>query len=269
MYMLNSKIGFIGCGNIATAIISGAVGVGYIKYENLYLFDTDSEKTKPFLEKGAAVCSLASELVSLCDFVFLTVKPQIYETVLTDIVDSASDTCFISVAAGITIDYVKKLLGFDAPVIRVMPNTPLLCGKGASALVLRSPVTDEQFNFIKEMFSCSGECASVDEKLINTVTAISGSAPAYILRFAKVLIDFGVQNGLSCEDAEKLVLATVSGSGELAKNSVCSIDTLIKNVTSPNGTTYAGLCSMDETGFDASLKASLEATLKRAEELTK
>ena len=269
MCMFNSKIGFIGCGNIANAIIGGAVGVGYIKYENLYLFDTDSDKIAPFLEKGAAVCGSAKELVSLCDFVFLTVKPQIYEAVLSSIADSASGTCFISVAAGITVDYVKKLLGFDAPVIRVMPNTPLLCGKGASALVKRAPVTEERFEFIKGLFACSGECVSVDEKLINTVTAISGSAPAYVLRFAKALIDFGVQNGLSAEDAEKLVLATVSGSGELAINSDCSIDTLIKNVTSPNGTTYAGLCSMDKTGFDASLTAALEATLQRAEELTK
>ncbi len=267
--MSSKKIGFIGCGNIASAIIGGGLAAGYIKYNNLFLFDTNCAKTKAFCSEGATLCKSAKELVSLCDYVFLTVKPQIYDIVLSEIAPFSKDTCFVSVAAGITIDYVKKLLGYDAPVIRVMPNTPLLVGEGASALVLREPVSSEQFDFVSELFSCSGQCVSVDEKLINTVTAISGSAPAFILRFAKVLIEFGVKNGMSYEDSATLVLATVYGSGELAFCSEESIDTLIKNVTSPNGTTYAGLCSMDKTGFDSSLNECLEATLKRAEELTK
>ncbi len=263
------KIGFIGCGNIASAIIGGACSIGYIKYENIYLFDPDSLKTEPFSEKGAVVCNSARELVSLCDYIFLTVKPQIYDTVLSDIAVLSNGKCFVSVAAGITIDYVKKLLGFDAAVIRVMPNTPLMFGGGATAIVCREPVSYDDFSFVRQLFLCSGACVEVSEELINTVTAISGSAPAYVLRFINVLINFAVSNGMSEDDAKTLILATVSGSALMAEESDDTIDTLIKNVTSPNGTTYAGLCSMDNTGFDSSLKECLEATLKRAQELTK
>ncbi len=267
--MYTKKIGFIGCGNIASAIIGGATDSGYIKFENLFLFDTDASKTEPFCREGATLCSSAKELVILCDFVFLTVKPQIYDVVLSEISGLSTSTCFVSVAAGISIDYVKKYLGVDTSVIRAMPNTPLVCREGATALVHTSPVTNEDFLFVKELFLCSGVCVEVDEKLINTVTAISGSAPAYVLRFAKGLINFGVENGLSSEDSARLVLATIYGSAKMAFNSEESIDKLIMNVTSPNGTTYAGLCSMDETGFDDSLKACLKATCNRAEELTK
>ncbi len=267
--MSEKKIGFIGCGNIANAIISGACGLGYIKYENLFVFDTDKTKTVAFSDKGANLCSSSVELVSKCDYVFLTVKPQIYDIVLKEIAPYSSNTCFISVAAGITTRYVKQLLGFDAPVIRVMPNTPLMYGNGATALVQNEQVSNDDYSFIRNLFACSGVCVDVDEKHINTVTAISGSAPAFVLRFAKTLIEFAVRSGMSEDDAKKLVLGTVSGSVIMADKSDADIDTLIKHVTSPNGTTYAGLCSMDETGFDDSLNACLAATRNRAEELTK
>ncbi len=267
--MSSKKIGFIGCGNIASAIIGGAISAGYIKHENLYIFDTDSTKTNVFTEGGATLCGSSTELVSVCDYVFLTVKPQIYDCVLSEIATVSNGKCFISVAAGITVGFVKSYLGENASVIRVMPNTPLMVGKGAVAMCHYPSVSKEDFSFIKDMFACSGVIATVSEELINIVTAISGSAPAYVLRFAKNLIDFAVANGMTEEDAKSLVLATVGGSAELARLSADSVDTLIRNVTSPNGTTYAGLCSMDATDFDKSVNDCLEATRIRAEELTK
>ncbi len=267
--MKNLKIGFIGCGNIAMAIISGALKSGYIKSDNLYLFDTDSEKYKHFSFEGATSCASAEEVVQCCNYVFLTVKPQIYDTVLEQIRNVSHGVCFVAVAAGITVSHIKQVLGFDSAVIRVMPNTPLMYGMGASALVKQAPVTDSQYDFIKGFFSCSGITVDVDEDEINTVTAISGSAPAYALRFAKNLIQFAIENGMSEDNAKALVLQTLSGSAFMAKSSLNDIDALIKNVTSPNGTTYAGLCSMDENNFDGVLNACLGATLKRAEELTK
>ena len=267
--MSSKKIGFIGCGNIASAIIGGACGMGYINYDNLYLFDTDSSKTDAFVKKGANLCASAAQLVSRCDFVFLTIKPQIYDIVLPEIAEASRNACIISVAAGITVDYVKKLLGYDARVIRVMPNTPLMYGGGATALVHTAPVTDEDYSFVRQIFSLSGVCVDLDESQINTVTAISGSAPAYVLRFAKNLIGFAVSSGMNESDAKKLVLGTLAGTALMSEESEEDIDKLIRNVTSPNGTTYAGLCSMDETGFDDSLIQCLEATKNRAEELTK
>ena len=267
--MLNTKVGFIGCGNIASAIIIGAVESGYIKSEYLYLFDTDPCKLHSFNKLGVNFCSSAEELVNICDYVFLTVKPQIYDVVLEQIKKFASEVCFVAVAAGITINHIKDVLGFDAPVIRVMPNTPLMYGKGASALVKTSPVSDNQYEFIKGFFSCCGEAVDVCESEINTVTAISGSAPAYVMRFAKNLIEFAKSNGMSEDHAKTLVLQTVSGTAHMVSNSQLDIDTLIKNVTSPNGTTEAGLKSLDSSDFDSVLYKCLNDTYRRAQELTK
>lgn len=262
------KIGFIGTGNIATAIYNGVTASGYIKHDNIMVYDNDSEKMIPFSNVGSVVAKSSAELCEKCEYVFLTVKPQIYNSVLSDIKDYAKDTCFVDVAAGISIDAVKTCLGFDAPVIRVMPNTPLMVSVGSTALVKKSPVTDEQFNFIKGCFDSCGVTAVVDEECINTVIAASGSSPAYIMRFAKILIDFAAENGLSRESANNLVIQTLLGSAKLIKESDKDISELITNVTSPNGTTAAGLKCLDELNFDDALRSCLEATVKRAEELS-
>lgn len=267
--MSEYKVGFIGCGNIASAIIGGCVGSGYIKPELLTVFDTDSGKVEPFSRLGAAVAESASQLTECSDFVFLTVKPQIYDAVLSEIKDASDGVCFVDVAAGITIKHVKDILGFDAPVIRVMPNTPLMYGCGATALVKADPVTDEQYKFIKDMFSCCGVAVDAAECDINTVTAVSGSGPAFVMRFAHDMIDFAVSHGMDRQSAEALVIQTFIGSAEMIRSSELDIGQLIRNVTSPNGTTEAGLRALDELSFDTAVNGCLDSALKRAEELTK
>ncbi len=266
--MSNYKIGFIGLGNIASAIFGGIINSGYIKPDDICVFDTDISKIEAFTDRGAKSMP-AKELTSECDFVFLTVKPQIYSIVLNDIKDCSSNTCFIDVAAGISISYVKELLGFNAPVIRAMPNTPLLCGKGSTALVKEEPVTEEQFAFVRGCFESCGITVIVDESKINVITAISGSAPAFVLRFASEIIKFGEEQGIDSEDCKKLVLQVFSGSSKLANDSNESIEQLIKNVTSPNGTTQAGLLELDANDFSSVVKNCLEATVNRARELSK
>lgn len=267
--MSEYKIGFIGTGNIAGAIFGGIVTSGYIKSENVFVFDADPAKAIPFLEKGAKLSENAKRLVSACDFVFLTVKPQIYPVVLEEIKTFANDTCFIDVAAGISIAYVKEILGEDAHVIRAMPNTPLMCGMGSTALVKADPVTDSEFSFVRGCFDSSGITIVVDEAMINVITAISGSAPAYVMRFASDIINFGISEGLDPDDCKKLILQVFAGSAKLASDSSDSIDRLIKNVTSPNGTTEAGLKSLTAEGFDETVNNCLAATVRRAEELSK
>lgn len=267
--MAEYKIGFIGAGNIATAIFSGIISSGYIKPENIIVFDSMPEKTNPFVQKGATAGTCESDIVSQSEFVFLTVKPQIYAEVINSVKSVAKGTCFVDVAAGISISYIKQLLEFDAPVIRVMPNTPLMYGFGASALVKTAPVTDEQFSFIKGCFECSGVSCVVDEELIDTITAVSGSAPAYIMRTMKSFIDFAVGHGMSNEDAEKMVLNVFVGTAKMVEHDNRTIDELIKMVTSPKGTTEAGLASLDSNKFDAVLDDCLKSTVKRAKELSR
>ncbi len=264
-----SKVGFIGAGNIATAIIKGAINSGYIMPDQIYIYDLDSQKLDTFSPCGVNTCTSEIELVNLCDYVFLTIKPQVYESVLKVIAPYSEGICFIDVAAGISINFVKNILGKDTPVVRVMPNTPLMYGSGASALVKVDPVTDEQFDFIKGFFESCGVVTTVDESLIDTVIAISGSSPAYIMRFANQLITYGVNSGLSKDDASKLVLQTLVGCAKMINSSDKDISELIRMVTSPNGTTQAGLDALNKTEFDLSIKDCLDATVKRAKELSK
>lgn len=267
--MKSYKVGFIGAGNIASAIFSGITESGYIKPENVFVFDPLAEKLAHFVSKGAVPCASSGELTAECDFVFLTVKPQIYENVLASIKDYAQNTCFVDVAAGISIAYVKEKLGFDAPVVRVMPNTPLMYGLGSSALVRCAPVTDEQFSFVKGCFDSCGVTVEVDEELINVIIAVSGSAPAYVMRLAGSLIDFATSNGLNYNDSEKLVLQVFAGIAKMVQCSDSSISQLIDMVTSPKGTTEAGLAALDKSGFDNAVNECLTATVRRAEELAK
>ena len=267
--MKKFKIGFIGAGNIATAIFNGIVNSGYITSDSVCVYDTLESKMSGFVQKGAAAETSADNVVSVSEFVFLTVKPQIYPQLLPNLRRFVADTCFVDVAAGISINYVKELLGADVPVVRVMPNTPLMFGMGASALVKAKPVTDEQFDFVQGCFNSCGVTAVVDEKFINTVTAISGSSPAFIMRFIKDMQSFAENSGMSHDDARKLILQSVKGSAVMIEQSSDDVDRLIRNVTSPNGTTEAGLKALDETDFDGSLLKCLSATVTRAEELSK
>lgn len=268
--MKRFKVGFIGAGNIATAIFSGIVGSGYIKPENVCVFDLDVEKTAAFKSRGAEVGLSSLNVAQTCDYVFLTVKPQIYENVLVEIKPALSpSSCLVDLAAGISISFVKNVVGNDIPVVRVMPNTPLMYGKGSSALVKAAPVTDEQFEFVRGCFGSCGVTVLVDEMHINTVTAISGSAPAYVMRFIKDFVDFAVKQNMDAQDAEKLVLQVFSGAAEMISADSRSVGELIAAVTSPNGTTQAGLISLDNDRFDDIVDSCLQATLARAEELSK
>ena len=263
------KIGFIGTGNIATAILNGIISSGYIKSECIMVYDSDIHKTDSFKQLGCSVAEDAGDLTDKCEFVFLTVKPQVYPTVLNEIKQFADNTCFVDVAAGVSIKAVKDSLGFNAPVIRVMPNTPLLVGLGATAIVKQAPVSEEQFNYINGCFNSCGITAVVNEEHINTVIAASGSSPAYIMRFANTIIDYAKSNGLNDFDAKRLVVQTLAGCAKLINDSNKDISELISDVTSPNGTTAAGLKSLDDNCFDSTITKCLDETVKRAKELSK
>ena len=267
--MKKYKIGFIGTGNIATAIFNGITSSGYITHNKIMVFDTDSDKAISFLKKGSVLAKSAVDLVTNCEYVFLTVKPQIYPVVLSEIKEYCTDVCLVDVAAGISVGFIKELLGFDAPVVRVMPNTPISVGMGSTALVKEAPVTDEQFDYIKGCFESCGITAVVDEDKINTVIALSGSSPAYIMRLVKIISEYGAEHGLSLEDSKRLAVQTFEGCAKMIKSSDDDISTLISNVTSPNGTTFEGLKSLDSNSFDEIVCKCLDATVRRAEELSK
>lgn len=269
---MNSKsVGFIGCGNIASAIVGGMLGSGYITSDLVSVFDVDSAKAQTLhTTYGVGVCEQAEDVVKGCKYVFLTVKPQVYDVVLEQIKDHVrDDTCLVDVAAGVSIEFVKRSIGHDCKVVRVMPNTPLLTGNGASALVKVPPVSDEEFDFVYGVFEASGVARVVEEDRIDAVIGASGSSPAFVFRFAKNIIERSVAAGLDADTATALVAQTLIGSAHMILESGMTTDELIKMVSSPNGTTVAGLAQMDATGFDESVSAAVDAAIARSKELRK
>ena len=177
-----SSIGFIGAGNMAGAIINGMLCNKVAVPEDIFVFDVDSSKLEALWEKGVNVCNDACEVVKKSRFVFLAVKPQNYSEVLETISTSVrGDNIIISIAAGISINYVLSSLKTKCGCVRVMPNTPLLLGCGATALCPSDNISDEDFDFVKRIFSASGVCQVLPENQMNTVISVNGSSPGKLV----------------------------------------------------------------------------------------
>lgn len=267
--MNDIKLGFIGAGNIAKAIISGVINSGYVRSENVSLFDVSINAYDKFSSLNVTYLKSVVELAENCDYIFLTVKPQICPSVLNEIKNiDCSSKVFVTVCAGLKIDFFKKRLDKKAKIVRVMPNTPLMVGCGASALTSSEEVNGEEFDFVKGIFGASGKTVVVPEELFSVVTALSGSGPAYFFKIAEVLSSCGKKEGMSEADAFFLTAQTMMGAAEMLLNSGMSAADLRRMVTSPNGTTQAALEAFEETGFDGALEAGFEACVKRADELS-
>ncbi len=261
------KIGFIGAGNMATAIIGGLVRSNFNK-KDIFVYDVFAEKLSIFAEMGLSVSDSALSLTEEADIIVLAVKPQQYGEVIEGIAPAATmDKTFVSIAAGITVDFVRRKLGISAPVVRVMPNTPLLLGKGATALSPSDNVSDEVFEIVKDMFECSGVVELLPESLMNAIISVNGSSPAYIYLFAKAVCDSAEAQGIDRDVAMKLFAAVLEGSAEMLRSSGDDPDTLIAKVSSKGGTTIAALERLYAHGFEDAIDDAMKACTKRAEEL--
>lgn len=261
------KTGFIGGGNMATAIIGGLLGAG-TPAENICVFDTDAAKLDFFAEKGITIGEDGCDVTAKCDIIVLAVKPQNYSEVLSSIRSCADMTkTFVSIAAGITIDFVRKALGISCPVVRVMPNTPLLVGKGATALCFSENVSDEIKTETMNMFSSSGVVEVFPEKDMDSVISLHGSSPAYFYLFAKAMADYAVSVGIDRERAMTLICAAMEGSAEMLRSSGDDPETLIKKVSSKGGTTIEALKRFYDHDIEAIFDEAMTACTKRAAEL--
>ncbi len=262
------RIGFIGAGNMATAIINGLIGNKAALPGNINVFDLDGEKIDAMSKKGVNTMPDGGSVVLNSDIIVLAVKPQNYAEVLAELKESVQDgKVFVSIAAGISIDYVRQGLGSDCPVVRVMPNTPLLLGKGATALCPSENISDEDFETVKNMFALGGVTEVITEEHMNEIISVNGSSPAYIYLFAKVMADYAKSCGIEYDKAMNLICATLAGSAEMLKSSGDSAETLIEKVSSKGGTTIAALDKLREYKFEEAVTAAMQACTKRAEEL--
>ena len=263
------KIGFIGAGNMATAIIKGLIAQkGSGSFINV--FDVSSEKLDDISKLGVNALSSSQDVVKNSDIIVLAVKPQNYAEVLEALKAVVSnDKTFVSIAAGISISYVQSALGCECPVVRVMPNTPLLLKKGASALCPSGNINEDDKQIVYDMFAGSGVCEYITEDHMNEIIAVNGSSPAYIYMFAKAMADYAASVGIDYNKALNLICATLEGSAAMLRESGDTPDVLIEKVSSKGGTTIEALNKLREHGFTEAIDDAMKACTKRAEELGK
>lgn len=264
------RIGFIGSGNMATAIINGLIKNKVCPEDNIRVFDLDKAKLRIMAEKGVVVLESSADVVKNSDIIVLAVKPQNYPEVLSEIKPFTDDNkVMVSIAAGISINYIRNGLSLNCPVVRVMPNTPLLVGKGATALCPSGNTKTEDFEAVKKMFSLNGAAVVLSEDHMNEIIAVNGSSPAYIYLLAKVMADYAESCGIEYDKAMKLICATLEGSAEMLRSSGDSPQTLIDKVSSKGGTTVAALERLREYKFEEAVTEAMKSCTQRALELGK
>lgn len=266
--MLGYRIGFVGAGNMASAILNGALRRSILLPEKVYLSDPCTEKSAAFGAKGVHVAGSNREVADAADILVLAVKPQMFDAVLPELAGHVAGKCIVSIAAGISTGYIKTRLP-DCYVVRAMPNTPMLIGKGMTALAEAPDVPAPYFDAVAELFGAAGQTVVVKEELINAVIAASGSSPAYFFRIAAAMVAQAVEMGLDEEVALKLTAAAMEGSAGMLLKSGKSAAELTRQVCSPGGTTLAALTAFDEAGMEQMVAEAMKRCAKRAEELGK
>ena len=260
-------IGFIGGGNIAEALIKGIMSSGSKAISITVVSEPEIER-RVYLEQALGIKTTKSnkEVVSLCDIIILAIKPQNMNSVLDEITGVITDDkIVVSIAAGITLPYLQSRLK-TKKIIRVMPNTPVIVQEGMSVMSLCECFTDKDIAIVREIFMSVGRVLTLNEKYMNAVTALSGSGPAFIAYFVEAMIEGGVKLGLIKDNAAELTVQTLLGTAKLLNTGI-SPEKLMETVTSPGGTTEAGLKILVEKDIKNIMTDALHAALKRAEKL--
>ncbi|PCJ28234.1 MAG: pyrroline-5-carboxylate reductase [SAR86 cluster bacterium] len=264
-------IGFIGAGNMANSLIRGLLAKG-ISADSIWATDIDKNKLQ-LLEDECGIKSASSqEIAENADVVVLAVKPQVMADACQTLASQLGERCplLVSIAAGITTARLQQWMGKPWPVVRCMPNTPALVGKGATGLFSSPLVSENQKLLAENIMSAVGFSAWVDtEEDIDTVTALSGSGPAYFFLFMEAMQNVAKDMGLSEQLARDLTYATAAGAAELAQQSEDDIAELRRKVTSPGGTTEQAINQFEEGGLRELVTKALQAARSRSIELAK
>ncbi len=262
------KAGFIGAGNMGSALMQAvAAGIGG---ENIAVFDPDTAKTARLKEKFGCAVLPSDEIVKNSDYIFLAVKPQMYEAVLTPLVSAFRENknaTIITMAAGLSIAAVKRLSGGANGVIRIMPNTPAAVGCGMMLYSADSEVSADAVAEFKELLSQSGKLLELNEALIDAGSCVSGCGPAFVYEFIDALAKGGEACGLKYEDAVVLAAQTAKGAAEMVLKTGKPCYELCDNVCSPGGTTIEGVKHLRNADLEGVVKGAVKASYNRTLEL--
>ena len=263
-----NKITFIGGGQMAEAMIGGLLAGRVCSAESIWATDPIVERRDRLKSQfGIRVGSANREAVAWPEVIVLAVKPQTLPAVLSEVGPSLAHALVMSIVAGVTIRTIVELTEGATRVVRAMPNTPALVREGMTALATGIGVSDSDLQLARTIFETVGKVVVVEERLMDAVTGLSGSGPAYVFQAIEALADGGVMMGLPRQTAELLAAQTVFGSARLVLESGVHPAQLKDRVASPGGTTIAGLHQLEQRGFRAALMAAVEAATTRSTEL--
>ncbi len=264
------KIGIIGLGNMGGALLNGIINSGFLKSDEISVFDIDDEKIKKYTRLfNVKPLKNIKEIIINSRYILLAVKPQNINEIITIIKDNIDDEnkkTILSIAAGLSTDFFERKVQ-DIPAIRIMPNTPALYRKGIAAVSAGKFAGEDDIDFSIKLMQSVGETILIEEKYQNVATAVSGSGPAYFFLFCKYIIDFAIEHGLDYDTAKKMAVITMTGAGEVLMNSGDPIDKLIKSVVSPGGTTEKALNKFEDRNLKEIFFEALGAAYSRSKEL--
>ena len=267
----NKKISFIGGGNMAQALISGLVSCG-VKPSLITVADPSSEAREQLAAKGLNTVDPTADAKAAvigADIVVLAVKPQVMKAVVSGFADVLDTQLVISVAAGLSTELLSNMLGGYGNIVRAMPNTPAMIQMGATGLYGTDDISAEQKQLATAVMEASGLVMWVDnEEHMHAVTAVSGSAPAYMFYFIEAMVDGAVALGLDKEQASALAMQTMLGAAKMALGSEDAPSELRRKVTSPNGTTQAAIESMQANDISRQIVEAMQACYDRSQALS-
>lgn len=264
------KYGFIGTGNMSSAIIKGIISKNKANPEDIFIYDLNIGKQNELVNSFCVNGRLsANEIAKECDFVFLAVKPNVMKSVIKEISGTVKDRepVIISIAAGKSIEFVEGVFGFRPSIIRVMPNVNALVGESMSALCKNKTATAESFEKAIEIFSSIGKAIALDESYFSNFIGLSGSAPAYVYLFIDSIARAGVKAGLDKKTSLEIAAQAVLGSAKMVLEAGKHPWELIDMVCSPGGTTIEGVSSLLDDGFEGIIMRAVEKVIEKDKRL--
>lgn len=264
------KLGFIGCGNMASAIIGGAVTSQFVDGTDICVFDVDNAKAELLNQKyNVQICASCEEIAEKCEYVVLAVKPQIFPAVLPDIKEKLNmDSVVVSIGAGKTLEYIGSFLNDKTAVIRVMPNINAKVGASMSGVCKNEFADETALDFVKELCRSFGDVIQLPESQFPLFGVIAGCSPAYSFMFIDSMAREAVKSGMKKDDALKICAQAVLGSAKMiledADNNPWA---LINSVCSPGGTTIEGVAKLQSEGFDTAVMDAVKASLEKDKRL--
>lgn len=265
-----SKLGFIGIGNMGEAILRGVLREGIIAPKDIYVFDLNSEKIKALqAEFGVFTAQSAAAMICACDAVVLAVKPNICRSVLEKCGQYLKEKALFSIVTGWSRPELAALCHESCRILRIMPNTPCMVGEGMIAFDADHTLTTDDMEMAKAVFLATGRVEIVNSALMNAVTGVSGSGPAYVYLFIEALADGGVRAGLPRNTAYTLAAQTVLGAAKMVLDTEKHPGALKDAVCSPGGTTIEAVAALEKAGLRSAVLDAVSVCVQKADEMSR